>query len=278
MPRTRVLTGLMALVALAGLVAGCSAVPVSPANHVRGALVATRLAGPARVTLSSRTTVLGQSVEIGGNGTVDIASQTADLNLQIPMLGGAVHTVLAGGLLYAQLPSAFALFVPGARSWVSINADRLAQQQLGTSLTQLGIGPSKNPVAQLGYLQGVRDDAREVGPEQIDGTSTTHYAATIDLERTPAATDPASRPAVQRLEAELGTSALPVDVWIDEQGRFRRVTQTLQAVPNSQKPTTGTPPTSQTIMVTFDAFGVPAPMPPPPPDQVTDISQLLPTG
>jgi hypothetical protein len=278
-PAPRGVLGLLgALIALIGLLAGCSALPLSPADHIRAALVATRVAGTAGVTVSSRTAVLGQNVDLNGTGVLDLAHQTADLTVQVPVLGGPVRTLIANGILYAQVPAGFALFVPGAKPWVSINLDRLTQQQFGASLTQLGLGGSSNPLTQLGYLQGIQD-AREIGPEPVGGTPTTHYAATIDLERTPAAQDPATRPAVQRLESQLGSPSLPVDVWIDDSGRLRQVAQTLQAAPAAGTPAASDPThTSQTTTITVTGFGVPGPMSPPPPDQVTDLAQLLPTG
>lgn len=266
----RVLVGLALIIAV--LLTGCSAVPLGPADRVRGALVATRLAGTAQVALTSRTAVLGQGVDVSGTGAFDLADQSAELTLKVPMLGGDIRALIANGTVFAQLPDAFALFVPGAKQWVSLNIDRLAQQQFGTSLAQLGIGPNGDPFAQLGYLQAIRD-AREIGPENIAGARTTRYAATIDLGQTPAAKDPATKPAVDRLVAQTGTGLLPVDVWIDEQGRFRQVVQTLRAPPQP-----GVPPTDQTTTVTFTSFGGPKPAPPPPPTDVTDLSTLLPAG
>ena len=270
----RVRVGLIVVIlAAAAALSGCSSIPASPTDRIRGALVATRLAGVAQVDLASRTSVLGQNVDVTGHGAFDLSDQSADLTLHIPMLGGEVRTLIANGTVYAQLPSAFAAFVPNARSWVSVNVDRLTEQQFGTSLAQLGIGPSGDPLAQIGYLEAIKD-AREVGPEQIGGTATTHYTATIDLTATPAAKDPATKPAVDRLIAQTGTQTLPVEVWIDGNGRFRQVVQNIKAAPRQGD----VPSADQTTTVTFTSFGGPKPAPPPAPDQVTDLSSLLPAG
>lgn len=267
-PSSLVLLVLVGIVAL--VVPACSVIGSSPAAQVRQAFVTTAAAGPARVALQARTSVAGQDVDVTGDGVVDVTGQAADLNLQLPTIG-PLRTVVVRGTAYAQLPPLFAAFVPGAKQWASINLDQISRLQLGTPLAQLG--GTNNPLDALRYLEGVRDDAREVGREQIEGVDTTRYAAAIDLDRTPAAQDPATRPAVDRLRALVGSATLPVEVWVDGDGYLRRASQTVQAGAGA-----GTPATTSTTTVTFREFGVEAQIAAPPPDEVTDLSALLPTG
>jgi len=254
-------------VVLAGLllVAGCGGggpgggsggPPPSPADAVRQAFVTTRDAGTARVALVNRTSTAGTSLDVTGDGVLQLATGAADLGIALPSLGGRVRVLSTGGVVYAALPPGIASFLGGGKPWVSTGLDRLAG-----SAGPLGGALTTDPAQQLASLQAVRDDARLVGPEPVDGTPTTHDAATVDLDRVPATSDPASRPALDRVKAKLGTSTLPVDVWIDEQGRLRRVAQTVGRT---------------TTTVTFSDFGVPAPVVPPPADQVADVSALLP--
>ncbi len=254
-------------VVLAGLllVAGCGGggpgggsggPPPSPADAVRQAFVTTRDAGTARVALVNRTSTAGTSLDVTGDGVLQLATGAADLGIALPSLGGRVRVLSTGGVVYAALPPAIASFLGGGKPWVSTGLDRLAG-----SAAPLGGALTTDPAQQLASLQAVRDDARLVGPEPVDGTPTTHDAATVDLDRVPATSDSASRPALDRVKAKLGTSTLPVDVWIDEQGRLRRVAQTVGRT---------------TTTVTFSDFGVPAPVVPPPADQVADVSALLP--
>jgi hypothetical protein len=263
--------GVLALVlCLMGLLAGCSLVGTSPAVQVRQAFVSTVASGPARVALDVRTAVAGQDVGVTGDGVVDVRGQAADLNLQLPTIG-PLHTLIVGGTAYAQLPPMFAAFVPGGKQWASVNLDQLSKLQFGTALSALGT--TGNPFEQLRYLDGVRDDAREVGREPVEGVDTTRYAAAIDLDRTPAAQDPAVRPAIDRLRALIGSATLPVEVWVDDDGYLRRVRQTVTSGPAG-----GTPATTSATTVTFREFGVSTQIGPPPPEQVTDLSALLPTG
>lgn len=259
----------LVLIGVLALAGGCSLVGSSPAAQVRQAFVTTVAAGPARIALDARTAVAGQDVGVTGDGVVDVRGQKADLNLQVPTLG-PLHTVIVGGTAYAQLPSMFALFT-GGKQWASVSLDQLSRLQFGTALSQLGT--TSNPFEQLRYLDGVKDDAREVGKEPIEGRETTRYAAAIDLDRTPAAQDPATRPAVDRLRALIGSATLPVEVWVDDDGYLRQFRQTVAVGAGG-----GAPATTSTTTVTFREFGVDAPIAPPPPDQVTDLSRLLPAG
>lgn len=269
--RPRPLSVPVALLVTFLALSGCSLVGSSPAHEVRQAFVSTVSAGPARVAVSSRTDVAGQSVEVTGEGVLDVPRQAADLQLQVPALG-AVRTVIVDGTAYAELPALVTAFLPGATAWGSIDLDRLATEQFGVPLTQLG---TTNPFEQLGYLEGVRDDAREVGREPVEGVETTRYAASIDLDATPAAQDPETRPAVDRLRETLGTSVLPVEVWIDDDGRVRRASQTV--VSPAEASGAGAP-TGATSSITFREFGVETDIVAPPPDQVADLDSLLPTG
>jgi len=94
----------------------------------------------------------------------------------------------------------------------------------------------------------------------------------VDLLATPAAKDPATRPAVDRLAAEIGSTRLPVDVWVGDDGRIRRLTQTTTSVPRA-----GAPSTASTTAVTLSQFGLPVAVTPPPADQVTVVGALLPS-
>ena len=200
---------------------------------MREAVVATAAAGPSHAAVAGQTAVAGQVIPIDGNGVVDPAHSAADLTLQVPSLG-PVRVVFSGGTLAAQLPPAAAGVigaVSGGKQWVSVDVNRLAQSGYGAPLGAFGVGTTGNPAQQLGYLRAISDTTRVVGPEPIDGVPTTHYAGAVDLDKVPAADDPATKPAVDRLKAQIGSPLLPVDVWVDGGGKLRRVGQTVTVPP-----------------------------------------------
>ncbi len=281
--RTRARTPLAAAAAVLGLVAvlaGCAQTGPTPgrppAEIVREAVVATAAAGPSHAVVAGQTAVAGQAIPLDGTGVVDPAHQAADLTLQVPSLG-PVRVVFSGGTLAAQLPPAAAgviSAVAGGKQWVSVDVNRLAQSGYGAPLGALGVGTTGNPAQQLGYLRAISDTTHVVGPEPIDGVPTTHYAGAVDLDKVPAADDPATKPAVDRLKAQIGTNLLPVDVWVDGDGKLKRVGQTV-TVPATPGAPAGSPTTSSTTLTLSDVGSAPAVVPPPA-DQVADVSSLLP--
>jgi hypothetical protein len=264
-------SGVLAVLALLlALVAGCGS--EDPLTEVRDAVGRTYEERTARVAFTSRTGPPGTpGTEVTGSGVADLVARSADTTVTVPLLGGGTRVLLVGGQLYAQVPPAVALLVPGGRPWASIALDRLAAATLGGPLPQLA-GTPTDPLQQVAALQGVTE-AHLVGSEPVDGTPTTHYAATVDLLATPAAADPAQRPAIDRLVAQIGTNRLPTDCWVDEQGLLRRIAQTTTA---PDRP--GRPATSTAVTVDLTEHGLPVTVAPPPADQVTDIGALLPAG
>lgn len=277
---TRLVAVLTPVLAALALLAGCAQTGPTPgrppAEIVREAVVATAAAGPSHAVVTGQTAVAGQSIPLNGAGVVDPAHQAADLTLQVPSLG-AVHVVFSGGTVAAQLPPAAAPVlgaVAGGKQWVSIPLDRLAQSGYGAPLGALGVGTTGNPAAQLGYLRAISDTTRLVGPEQVDGVATTHYAGAVDLDKVPGATDPATKPGIDRLKSQIGSNLLPVDVWVDGGGKLKRVGQTV-TVPATPNAPAGTPTTTTTTLTFSDVGSAPAVVPPPA-DQVADVSSLLP--
>ena len=65
----------------------------------------------------------------------------------------------------------------------------------------------------------------EVGTETVNGDSTTHYKATIDLaEGGRRSSASAAQQLVQRLIAQGAPASVPVDVWIGDDGLVRKMT------------------------------------------------------
>ena len=63
-----------------------------------------------------------------------------------------------------------------------------------------------------------------VGTETVDGVSTTHYKATIDLAKAADTVGGPAKEAVQHLIDKGGPSYVPVDVWIGDDGLVRKLT------------------------------------------------------
>lgn len=78
------------------------------------------------------------------------------------------------------------------------------------------------PIQLLQLLNGA-DDADDQGSQQIDGVDTTHVTATIDFDDAIAALDGDAQAALRRAVAGLDTRTATLDVFIDADGRVRRM-------------------------------------------------------
>ena len=154
-----------------------------------------------------------------GEMTIDMAGllgQTgADGQLREIMLQEDGHLVM-----YMQVPFVASL-LPGGKTWMRLDLQE-AGKSLGVDLSKLlGQAGSTNPAETLAMLKSNGDFAA-VGPETIDGVSTTHYKGAVDLAR---AASSASLPDsyVERLRAMGAPTQVPVDAWIGDDGLLREV-------------------------------------------------------
>src|SRR5699024_6200186 len=137
-PRAGAVAGVLLAVVL-GLLAACGSAAPDPMSAVRGAVDKTYAAGTARASFSSATGPPGTpGTPVTGDGVVDLAGGRADTTVAVPLLGGGTRVLLAGGLLYAQVPPTLALLVPGGRPWASVPLDRLSTGAIAASLAQFG--------------------------------------------------------------------------------------------------------------------------------------------
>ena len=166
-----------------------------------------------------------------GEGAVDNRARRSQLSLRGG--GRATELVLDGSVLYARLPML---------GWVSADLERVGKL-LGDGLGELTGLVEDGPTGVLEQLRAV-GDVEELGREQVRGVETTRYRA---LLRPPGGTE---------------EDALPVEVWIDDDGLVRRL-----------RVTYGQRAASVTVEL-FD-FGADVDVEPPPADQVTDLDELF---
>jgi hypothetical protein len=121
-------------------------------------------------------------------------------------------------------------------------------------------------------LRAVSGDVSEEGHEQVAGTDTTHYSATVDLRRYPDVMPEeqreAARKGVERLIELTGQSEIPMDVWIDGDERVRRMTwkQSMRQGPVEVK---------MEITAEYVRFGVPVDIDVPDDGDVFDATDLV---
>lgn len=264
---------LVSLAAATTLVAaGCGGGSDDPVQVVRAAATRTADADSSRIAMTVE--VEGaQSGTVTANGAFQfdppLGTMTMDLSGVPGAAGmGTMEAVVDGTVIYMKFPAAMAAQLPGGKAWVKIDL-ATAGEQMGVDLAQLMQASQSDPTQALQYLEGASDDIAEVGDEEVRGVATTHYRGTVELRRAASQYEGAQREALESAIDLLGTDSLPIDVWIDDDGRARKIRY---SVDMSQASSGAVGRTSVTLEM-FE-FGVDVVAEPPPADQVFDLSSL----
>ncbi len=102
--------------------------------------------------------------------------------------------------------------------------------------------------------------------------STTQHNVQLDLEK--AATNAAAKQAIARLEKQLGTKTIPANVWVDSDGRVRRLALT-ETIKNPGTGITSTGPISAQVTEDLSDFGTAVNVSAPPSGQTTDLTSKV---
>lgn len=205
------------------------------------------------------------TADISATGKVNLTSQQGEFDISLPQ-GLDEHAVYTHGIAYEKLPDQVRSRMHVNTPWVSIDMNKAVKAQTGSSLAQLQQQQPENPLDQLSYLRSVSSKITKDGTETVDGAKTTHYRAQIDLNRQ-------KTEAAGRLAKVLGSHNLPVQVWIDEQGRLRK----MQVEEKIHQPTTGASVTVS-MQLRLSDFGTRVSVQPPAKDQTTDVTAVLSGG
>ena len=170
-----------------------------------------------------------------GSVNVDSPNLIRNLGTQGPSAVPFVPVELVFGektiyLNYEELPEV----VLGQQPWAVASFRQLIGLTQWPDEGSISAVALTTPAHVAAFLTASRKTLVEVGPDPVRGASATHYRALVDLAKVPAAaletTRGAMRVQMRALTAALGTSQLPIDVWLDAKGRLRRVQFDLAAV------------------------------------------------
>jgi hypothetical protein len=179
-----------------------------------------------------------------------------------------------GTTVYIKLPPAIAGKTPGGRPWVKVDLAKASGIPGFSSLTNNPV--SSDPSQFLSYLRATSGNVTKQGTAVVNGLQTTHYHATISLDKVPNTLPSASRKgakqAVSSIEQLTGLKQLPVDAWIDSNNLIRRMRLTFaESVAPSVKLNIG-------MTMDFVKYGPQPATQFPSADQVTDASSLSSVG
>lgn len=170
-------------------------------------------------------------------------------------------------------------WLPEGVRWVSMDLDDV-MEGLGlgaTGLTRAG-GPSQY-AATLQSLRGVSDDVEDLGAEDLHGVSTTRYRVEVDVEKALAELPEGLADLTEKAIEALGSRSLPMEVWIDREGRVRRMVYEMSMdmdVEDAGEEGEGGGVRTEVDMELYD-FGVEIDVERPPAEETADMTELLAT-
>lgn len=178
-------------------------------SAVRAAYDKTAEGETAKMTLRTTTRAEGETVTAKGDGVIDLKKGDSTLTLTVP--GGKVEQRVVDGVLFQKPPKGEKSGLPGGKTWIKIDLAKAAKQGGGT-------GEASDPADSAAFAKAVSDkQVKKLGNEQVGGTDTTRYRVRIDVDKL-ATGDQA---AAKQMKEQLGSS-IPMDLWLDDQGRIRR--------------------------------------------------------
>ncbi len=239
----------------------------------------TQEAGTARVwmdmQMEGRTGLITSTADgvmdmASGRGEVTMEMDMPDLPAGTPALG-TIETVFEGTTIYMKMPALAAQLPPG-KPWMSFDLQEVGEE-MGLDFGALMQSGNSDPTQSLQYLRGAAGEVETLGEEQVRGVQTTRYRASVSfdkmIEQAPEDLRPRLEPTVDAVAEWIGADEIPVEVWIDEQGRMLRQKQNFEYVAG---PARGT---SVAMTLEMYDFGVDVEVEVPPSSQVTDLRELM---
>jgi hypothetical protein len=252
------------LLAAALALAGCGD---DPAKVLAAASAKTQAAGSSKMAIDIGVGAPGggQQIRINGQGGFDYAGRKGSLTMRVPAAaggqGGTIELVVMGNVVYERSPTGVGANLPKGKTWVKLDTRQLGNANAAQS-------QATDPRQALLFLAGVDGKVDTVGKETLRDARTTHYRTTLDLAKAAKAAGADGGP-INQLSQQLGTSRVPADVWVDGDGRLRKLGYAVDVKGGAQANTR--------IAVNLELFdfGTAVKVTPPPADQVADAGSLV---
>jgi hypothetical protein len=242
--------------ALAGVALGaslaltaCGSVSLDP---VARAADKTVNQGSGHVTLTASIGSGAEVVQLSGDGDFQTKPALGAMTMTVRGSGidSTMDEVLSGSTIYMRSPL-FASALPAGKSWLSVDLQRFGKR-FGIDFNQLA---QQSPADALESLKK-NASVTKVGAETIDGTPTTHYRALVDVSRLS-----------PKLQQATDLKTLPVDVWIDDSGLVRRLSESYTVSESGRSLPT-------TLRMLFSNYGEPVDVQVPSADETLDMTKL----
>lgn len=283
---TRAASALAATAAMAALLAGAVALSGCGASATldpiaRAAEVSSRQSG-AHIAMTMQ--LSGAALPSGGytitaGGWFDNKEHTGEMTMdmsQVPGISslpgnGQMRMIMLYPTIYMNMPF-LAGKLPEGKPWMKLDISKVAQAA-GVNASSFSSMEQSDPTQFLAYLRASSGSVVKVGDETVDGVPTTHYNATIQLSHVLEHLSGAEQTAVKGMLEKLGSAvAIPAEVWIDAQGRVRRLQLSITGLGAAAAGI------GMSITVNFTSYGPGPAIVAPPANEVFDASSLASTG
>jgi hypothetical protein len=290
MKAAKALATLGALAALAGggvAMSGCGAsATLDPL--ARAAEVTSQQSG-ARISLSMKFSAPGlsgaNSIAMSAEGYFDERKRSGVMTMDLsgipgvsalPGGGSSIKMIFLYPVIYMNMPL-LAGKMPAGKTWMKLDISKAAAAA-GVGSSQLGSLEQNDPTKFLDYLRASSGAVATLGSQSIDGVPTTHYSATLQmsriLDRLPGGQQAAAKAALEKLGS---AGSIPVEVWVDAQGRVRRMQMSLSGLAGASGPAAAAG-IGGSITIDFTSYGPVPAVVAPPASEVFDMSEMLKNG
>lgn len=255
--------------------------PVASAADLSSREAGIRFALQVKLTpsgLSQLAPGLSRSISITAHGYVDQPERAARTSIDfagvpqmsaLPGGGSGMEVVFIYPTLYMRMPF-LADKLPEGKSWMKVDMAKLIRAGGGSIPQALSLGQA-DPTQFLQYLRASSGQIRRLGSQQLDGVPTVRYRTTLQLSSLLARLPLADRAAAATMLSHAGGSgSVPIDVWIDQQRRVRRVQMSLKLAGGAVNG-------PATIAIDFTSYEPVPTIHPPKESEVVDLTGLVPS-
>ncbi|MFF8674725.1 hypothetical protein [Streptomyces sp. NPDC015242] len=186
-------------------------------------------AGSSKARTSMEMAAGGTRVTIRGAGVYDYRRRLGRLRVLLPQDPAGA----AGGRTVTELLAPGALFMKNRGAgvppdkWVRVDTRTLSDGNLVT-------GGATDPFAAAEVLRGTRT-ATYLGRTEVAGTGVRHYRGTADLGDAARRASDGNAASLRAAAKGFATAAVPFDVYLDDQGRVRKVRHRFSFVNGQRK-------------------------------------------
>lgn len=190
------------------------------ANALAAAADNANEAGSAAMSMTMKMSAAGQEFTATGEGTFDFVDQLGEMTMSMEGAGlpqgFEMDMIVEEQFAYIKMPADLGM----GSGWYRMDMSSMAGVGAGGSQF------SQDMSQYLDFLRGASEgEIEEVGTEEIDGVSTTHYKADLSFDKM---LEQLPESEVEQFESQMealggSVESIPAEVWIDEDGLPRRM-------------------------------------------------------